>query len=149
MERHGSTRPHRSDEGPHPGHRPAAARIVALVLGATLALTACEYSEIDGVGTRTGDPDHPPQLDLATFDGCERGDLGQWRVSAELINHSPTTASYELTVAFRAGDTRVDERSVWIRDLRPGERASVEHGWWIDQADRVTDCVPLTVNRFG
>ena len=122
---------------------------LAAALCALLALAACEYVEVDGIGTRTADDDFPPQLDLAAFDGCRRGDLGQWRAAGEVVNNSPTTASYEVTVAFHDGATRLDERSVWVRDLRPGERAAIDHGWWVDGADRVTGCEVLVINRFG
>lgn len=123
--------------------------LIPLMLAAAFTLTACEYTEIDGIGTRTADPEHPPQSDIVSFDGCHRGELGQWRAVAEIVNNSPTTASYELRVAFSDGTTRLDERSVWVRNLRPEERAAVDHGWWVDQADRVTGCSVLTINRFG
>jgi len=121
----------------------AAGAVTVLLLG------ACQYSELNGIGTRTGDDQHPPQLDLASFDGCEKGDLDQWRASAELVNNSPTTASYEVVVAFYENDTRISQRSHWVRDLRPGERAVVDRGWWVDNPDRVTSCDVLLINRFG
>lgn len=124
------------------------ARLAPALLAAAF-LTGCEYSELNGIGTRTADEDHPPQLDLASFDGCSPGDLGQWRAAGELVNNSPTTASYEVSVAFYDGDIRLDERSTWVRDLRPGERAAIDHGWWIDSAERVTSCDVLVINRFG
>ena len=120
--------------------------ILAVLL---LAATACEYSEIDGIGTRTADEDNPPQSDLTSFAGCEPGDLGQWRFDATITNNSPTVASYELTVAFYDDDTRLDEASSWVRDLKPGESAAAETGRWIDGADRVTHCEVLTINRWG
>jgi hypothetical protein len=123
--------------------------LVCVAVGVAVVLGGCEYSEIDGVGTRTADEEHPPQYDLATFNGCEPGDLGQWRFNAEVVNNTPTVASYELTVAFYEGDTRLDEFSSWVRDLKPGERALVDTGWWIDGADRVTRCEVLTINRWG
>lgn len=123
-----------------------------LIIGlfaALLTVTSCEYSEVDGIGTRTADEAHPPQTDLTTFGGCEPGDLGQWRFAAEVTNHSPKTATYELTVAFYDGDTRLDEFGTWVRDLRPGEKAAVDTGWWIENADRVTRCEVLTINRWS
>lgn len=113
-----------------------------------LSLAACEYSELNGIGTRTGDEAFPPQLDLAGFDGCSRGELGQWRATAELVNNSPGTASYEVVVAFYQDETRLDERTHWVRDLRSGERAAIDRGWWIDSADLVTSCDVLLINRF-
>ena len=126
-------------------------RIKALAAAAAVLLTlsACEYSEIDGVGTRTADEEHPPQYDLTSFDGCSRGDLGQWRFSAEVTNNTPKVASYELTVAFYESDVRLDEFSTWVRDLKSGERAAAEQGWWIEGAERVTTCEVLTINRWS
>ncbi len=125
-------------------------RIIALLLlAATLLVSACEYSEIDGIGTRTADEEHPPQSDLTSFAGCEPGDLGQWRFRAVITNNSAKVATYELTVAFYDGDTRLDEASSWVRDLRPGESAVTDAGRWIEGADRVTNCEVLTINRWG
>jgi hypothetical protein len=120
--------------------------VLAMVM---LGMTGCEYSEINGIGTRTADVDHPPQADLTSFNGCELGDLGQWRFSAEITNNSPKVASYELTVAFYDGSTRLDQFSNWVRDLRPGETAAADTGWWIDGGDRVTRCEVLTINRWS
>lgn len=124
-------------------------RVLLAAAALVLTLSACEYSEIDGIGTRTADEEFPPQHDLVAFDGCEPGDLGQWRFSAELTNYSPKVASYELTVAFYDSDVRLDEFSTWVRDLKPGETAAADAGWWIEGAERVTRCEVLTVNRWG
>ncbi len=125
-------------------------RTKALVLVlAMLVVAGCEYSEIDGIGTRTADENHPPQYDLTSFDGCEPGDLGQWQFSAEVTNNSPKVASYEITVAFYDGDIRLDEFSSWVRDLRPGEVAAADTGWWIEGSERVTRCEVLTINRWS
>jgi hypothetical protein len=120
-----------------------------VLIVAMLGLASCDYSEVDGIGTRTADDMHPPQHDLTSFAGCEPGDLGQWRFAAEVTNNSPEVASYELTVAFYEGDTRLDEFGTWVRDLRPGENAAVDAGWWIDSAERVTRCDVLTINRWS
>lgn len=123
-----------------------------VIAGAALIMllaTGCEYSEVDGIGTRTADEASPPQKDLTSFQGCESGDLGQWRFSAEITNNSPKVASYELTVAFYDSDVRLDEFSTWVRDLRPGETAAADAGWWIEGSERVTRCEVLTINRWG
>ncbi len=116
---------------------------------AVLGLSACEYSEIDGVGTRTADEEFPPQSDLTAFDGCEPGDLGQWRFDAEITNNTPNVASYELTVAFYDDDVRLGEFSTWVRDLKPDETAAADQGWWIENGEDVTRCEVLTINRWG
>lgn len=118
--------------------------VFAAVLG-----TACEYAEVDGIGTRTMDEVNPPQYDLSSFDGCTRDSLNRWAASAEVLNNTETAASYEVVVAFYDGDVRLDERSEWIRDLKPGEKAAIDSAWWIDEPDRVTDCKVLLINRFG
>lgn len=124
-------------------------RILVILLVAMLPIiAACEYSEIEGVGTRTADDDFPPQSDLMSFGGCEPGNLGQWRFDATIRNNTATVATYELTVAFYDSETRLDEASNWVRDLKPGESASAGAGRWIEDADSVTRCEVLTLNRW-
>lgn len=123
--------------------------LYSILAASLLVASACEYSEIDGIGTRTADEENPPQSDLTSFGGCAPGDLGQWRFDAVITNNSPTVASYELTVAYYDDGTRLDEKSTWVRDLRPGESAAADAGHWIEGADRVTGCEVLTINRWG
>ncbi len=123
-----------------------AALLLTLASG---GLVACEYSEIDGIGTRTADEVNPPQLDVASFDGCEPETLDRWRARGEVVNSTDSAATYEVVVGFYDGETRLDERSEWIRDLRPGERAALDRAWWIDDPGRVTECRLVLVNRFG
>ncbi|MEL6983488.1 MAG: hypothetical protein AAFO29_13765 [Actinomycetota bacterium] len=128
----------------------ASRRLTAVVAGlALLALPACEYSELDGIGTRTADAEHPPQRDVTAFEGCEPAELDRWRARGEVVNPTDRVASYEVVVGFYDGEVRLDERSEWIRDLGPGETAAIDRAWWIDGPDRVTDCRVLLVNRFG
>jgi len=127
---------------------PLRSRSLILIAVAALLLTACRYEEVDGVGTRTGDEEFPPQLDVE-FTGCEVGSLGQWHAAATVVNPTDVPASYELTVGFYDGEVRVAQRSHWIRELRPSETAEVDAGWWVESADRVNACRLLTVNRFG
>ena len=124
------------------------ARLAAAVL-AVGALSACEYVEVDGIGTRTADDLHPPQQDVASFDGCQPTTLDRWRVDGEILNSTDEVASYEVVVGFYDGDTRLDQRTEWIRDLRPGERAAIDRAWWLDDPDRVTDCRLILINRFS
>lgn len=116
---------------------------------AALSLTACEYEEVNGIGTRTGDEANPPQLDVTSFDGCRPASLDRWQAVGEITNSTDSAASYEIVVGFYAGDTRLDQRSEWIRDLRPGEVAAIDRAWWVDESDRVTDCRLVLVNRFS
>ena len=44
----------------------------------------------------------------------------------------------ELLVGFCDDDSRLTQRSHWIRELRPTERAEVDRGWWIESSERVT-----------
>jgi hypothetical protein len=118
-------------------------------LTAVLSLTSCEYREVNGIGTRTADDEHPPQLDITSFDGCRPTALGRWRADGEVINTTDEAASYEIVVGFYDGETRLDQRSEWIRDLRPGERAAIDRAWWIDDPDRVSGCRLVLVNRFS
>ena len=41
--------------------------VAAMVLAVAGLLAACDYVEIDGVGTRTPDEAHPPQGDVTSF----------------------------------------------------------------------------------
>ena len=123
--------------------------VAGLATVAALSLTACEYSEVNGIGTRTADEANPPQLDVTSFGGCVRGSLDRWQVSGELVNSTDQAASYEIVIGFYDGETRLDQRSEWIRDLRPGERAAIDGAWWVDEPDRVTNCQLILVNRFG
>ena len=111
-------------------------------LAVTLALltTACEYVEVDGIGTRTMDEVNPPQSDIASFTGCEPAPLNQWRAVGEVVNQTDKVSTYEVVVAFYDESTRLDERSEWIRDLKPGERAAIDRSWWLDDPSRVTGC---------
>ncbi len=121
-----------------------------IALLAMFTLAGCEYSELNGIGTRTADEEFPPQLDLASFDGCEAGDLNQLKASGELINNSATTSTYEVIVAFADDNgVRLDEKSAWVRDLRPGERAAIDHQWWIDGRERFAQCDLLLINRWS
>ena len=120
-----------------------------LALVALPVLTACEYVEVDGIGTRTADELNPPQRDVTSFEGCEPASLDRWRARGEVVNSTDRVASYEVVVGFYDGETRLDERSEWIRDLGPGEAAAIDRAWWIDDPGRVTGCRLLLVNRFG
>ncbi len=122
--------------------------LAAALLVAAIA-TGCEYVEVDGVGTRTMDEANPPQHDVASFSGCEPAELNRWRAVGEVVNQTEKVSTYEIVVAFYADTTRLDERSEWIRDLKPGERAAIDGAWWLDDPDRVTNCQILMVNRFG
>jgi len=115
---------------------------------AMLALSACEYVEVDGIGTRTADAVNPPQHDVAAFDGCEPAELERWRARGRIVNSTDRVASYEVVVGFYDDEVRLDERSEWIRDLAPGEEAAIDRAWWVDEPDRVTECRLLLINRF-
>ena len=123
-------------------------RLLAVVAAASLLFTACEYREVDGVGTRTYDAELPPPDDLTSFGGCSRNSLGQWQAVGTVVNQTSDMATYAVTVAFLADAVRLDERTAWIRDLRPGERAELNRAWWISGADDVTGCEVLTVDRL-
>jgi len=120
----------------------------AMILTAA-SITGCEYVEVNGIGTRTMDELNPPQNDLASFSGCQPVELGRWQATGEVVNLTDSVASYEVVVAFYDGETRLDERSEWIRDLKPGERAAIDGAWWVDDPERVRDCEVILVNRFG
>lgn len=123
-------------------------RLTAGLLFGLLVLTACEYREVDGVGTRTYDEQYVPQDDISAFTGCSMNGLGQWQPAGTVTNNTPDMATYAVTVAFFDGDTRVDERTMWIRDLHPGEQAQMNRAWWLNNGDSVGSCDILTIDRF-
>lgn len=127
---------------------PISFRTLALVLGAIALLSACRYEQVDGVGTRTMDPEFPPQEDVV-LDGCHRDELGRWHADVAVTNNTPVVQTYEVTIGFYDDDTRIAQRAHWVRALRVDEVAEPDAAWWVDSADRVTDCRVLTVNRFG
>ena len=123
-------------------------RLIAGVAAIAVVLTACEYREVDGVGTRTYDEQYVPQDDISAFDGCSRTGLGQWQPSGLVTNNTPDMATYAVTIAFSDGETRLDERTLWIRDLHPAEQAEMNRAWWLANGDSVTSCEVLTIDRF-
>ena len=112
-----------------------------------LLATGCEYVEVDGVGTRTYDAEFVPQDDITEFVGCARMPANQWQVDGQVTNHTPDRASYSVTIAFNNGTTRLEERTLWIRDLAPGQVGEMNRGWWLNNPDSVTDCEVLTIDR--
>ena len=125
-----------------------ASKTIAAVALVLLTATGCEYVEVDGVGTRTYDETYVPQDDITAFDGCVRNKANQWAVDGEITNHTPDRASYAVTIAFENDGTRIDERTVWIRNLAPGQAADLHRAWWITSPEKVTDCRVLTIDRF-
>lgn len=122
-------------------------RIPALLV-VIFALAACEYREVDGVGTRTHEDEFVPQDDITAFDGCVRTHANQWEARGEVTNPTPDRATYVITIAFEADDLRLDERTIWVRDLAPVQTASINRGWWLSEPERVTSCRVLTIDRF-
>lgn len=119
-----------------------------LFLAAALLTTGCQYVEVDGIGTRTYDEEFVPQEDITAFNGCSRNAGNQWVADGAVTNHTPDLATYAITVAFEAADgSRVDERTMWIRDLAPGQVGEMNRGWWISNPDNVASCRVLTINR--
>ena len=122
--------------------------LVAGLALAALVATGCEYREVDGVGTRTWDEQLAPQDDISSFDGCSRNRANQWEVNGTVTNNTVDRATYTVTIAFNSGDVRLDERTLMIRDLAPGQTGAMNRGWWLTNPDSVTDCQVLTIDRF-
>lgn len=114
-----------------------------------VAATACERSEVNGIGSYTPDAAHPPQLDV-TIDDCRAGEWGWVHGTGTITNTTDDVATYEVVVAFVDGAVRLDEGSDWTRDLNPGASARFEASTWLgERASRMTTCSALTVNRWG
>ncbi|MEM7142334.1 MAG: hypothetical protein AAF548_15025 [Actinomycetota bacterium] len=123
-------------------------RSAAVAVGALLLATACEYQQVDGVGTRTMDDEFPPQLDVA-LGSCSLDEWNRWHADLAITNNTAQVQTYEVTVGFYDDDIRLSQRAHWVRALRPGEIAEVDASWWVESPERVDDCRLLTVNRFG
>lgn len=75
--------------------------------------------------------------------------VGQWDTAGSITNNTAAVASYEVVVGFYDDDVRLSQRSRWIRDLKPGEKARVDEGFWVGpKADEVTNCKVILINRF-
>lgn len=124
------------------------ALLVATIL-AVGVLSGCERSEVDGIGSYTPDDVAPPQLDVAMGD-CSIGDWGWVTGDGTVVNQTDDVASYEVVVAFDAGEVRVGQGSGWIRDLAPGQTAKFSVSTHLgDDADSMSACDVITVNRWG
>lgn len=123
--------------------------VIVGLLSTALALTGCERSEVNGIGSYTPNDIAPPQLDVSV-DECRIGEWG-WVTATGLVqNRTDDVASYEVVVAFDVDDVRAGQGSDWIRDVDAGTaarfRASTHLG---DEATGMTDCRVLTVNRWS
>ena len=121
----------------------------AVALAAAALLTGCERTEVDGIGSYTGDEEFPPQKDLASFDGCQDQDWGWVGATGTVVNRSTTTANYEIIVGYYASETRIEEKGGWVRELGPGEQREFELSVWLPDGPSITDCAVLTINRWN
>ncbi len=125
-------------------------RSALLVLPIALLLAACERTEVNGIGSYTGDEAHPPQLDLVSSGGCSIGEWGFVSSSGRIVNNTDDVASYEVVVAFGDGDERLGQGATWIRDLDAGATARFEATRHLgDAAGRVDTCDVITINRWS
>ena len=125
-------------------------RALALALLLSVALGACERSEVDGIGSFTPDDAAPPQHDLVSMDDCTVGEWG-WVSGEGVINNGAADVStFEVVVGFYDGERRIGDRSARIRDLAPGESATFDvYAWLDDEASEMTSCRVLTINRWS
>jgi len=125
-------------------------RIVLPFLLTSLLVTACQRSEVNGIGSYTPDDAAPPQLDLVDDAACDIGDWGWASGSGTIENRTTDVATYEVVVAFHEGEVRLGEASSWIRDLPAGVTARYEAtGFLGDEAPLLTDCSVITINRWS
>lgn len=121
-----------------------------LVLALTLALGACERSEIDGIGSNTPSEEAPPQRDLVGLVDCSVGEWGWVSGEGQVRNGAVGASTYEVVVGFYAGDVRIGDRSSWIRDIDPAETATFDARSWLgDDAATMTSCEVVTINRWS
>lgn len=71
---------------------------------------------------------------------------GEDEVTIEVVNQSPKTSTYWLTVGFFEGGERLGDEVAFINSLRPGERSIEEHFMF----DRLgSECEVIEVERFA
>ncbi len=116
---------------------------------AVLALSACERTEVDGIGSYTPDDAAPPQLDVA-LGNCTIGEWGWVTGSGTVENGTDDVATYEVVVGFNSGDVRSGQGSAWIRDLGPGQVATFSASRHLgDRSQTMSGCEVITINRWG
>lgn len=121
--------------------------VIALV--ALASLTACERTEVNGIGSYTGDTDRPPQLDVVGSAGCEVGEWGFASADATIRNNTDDVATYEVVIAFEADGVRLGQGNAWVRSLDPGQRGDLTVTRHLgDSASDLTTCRVITVNRW-
>lgn len=125
-------------------------RIVLPFVLSTLLVTACQRSEVNGIGSYTPDDATPPQLDLIEDATCDIGDWGWVSGAGTIENRTADVATYEVVVAFHEGSVRLGEASSWIRDLPAGGTARYEAARFLgDEAPVLSDCSVITINRWS
>lgn len=122
--------------------------MVAAIL-AVLLLSACERTEVAGIGSYTPDDAAPPQLDVA-MGSCSIGEWGWVTGSGTVENGTDDVATYEVVVGFDSGEVRAGQGSAWIRDLGPGQAATFSASTHLgDRAPTMTSCDVITINRWS
>lgn len=116
----------------------------------SIAVGACERSDVNGIGSNTPNEDAPPQLDLIGVIDCSVGEWGWVSGGGDIHNGAPDVSTYEVVVGFYDDDRRLGEKRTWIRDVDPGESARFEtHVWLNDDATAMTSCEVVTINRWS
>ena len=121
--------------------------ILIPVLFALMFLTACERSEVNGIGSYTPDAVAPPQLDAAVG-SCVIGASGRVAGHGLVVNPTAGVATYEIVIAFEDDDLRLGQGSAWIRDLDSGQTVSFDAAAHLgDRSGSMTGCRVITANR--
>ena len=111
-------------------------------------LAACQRTEVNGIGSYTGDATQPPQLDVSEVT-CDVGEWGWVRASGTVQNPTDSTATYQVMVAFERDGVRLADGGDWIPDLAPGQTAAFTAREYLsDDAASMDSCAVLTVNRW-
>ena len=124
-------------------------RTVAVSLLGSSMLTACERTEVNGIGSYTGDPAQPPQLDVVGSDRCAAGEWGFALADATIRNNTADVATYEVVIAFESDAVRLGQGSAWVRSLDPGQTSELTVTRHLGEAAaELTTCRVITVNRW-
>lgn len=122
---------------------------LCVLIAMTALLSACERSEVNGIGSYTPDEVAPPQLDVAVG-SCSIGEWGWVTGTGTVENQTGDVATYEVVVGFEAGEVRIGQGSTWIRDLAPGQTASFSASRHVgDAAPTMSHCDVITINRWS
>ncbi|MDQ3147649.1 MAG: FxLYD domain-containing protein, partial [Actinomycetota bacterium] len=102
---------------------------------------------VDGVETNSDNTENPPPDDVEDL-SCYTDDAGDVAAEGTLKNNSSETSTYNITVAFESGGTRIDTGTTFVAEVRAGQTATFQITTLTDDPGEFT-CELQRVDRFG